>query len=345
VHPYQRLLSYVRPYWWAFALALIGTIIVAAGDVLMAYMVMPIVQNLQHPNPETTLELPLAVVAVFLLRGVGSFMSEYGMAWTGYRVVFDLRKRMIDQLLVLPTPYYDTHSLGKLISKVTFDAYQLAGATSSATSPAQLHTSTVKKSAAANTCQCAFKNTDQDIPLPRSGQVRCPLWGGFDAVRFQNSANGPSAQLVPEIRHGAPDPRVAPAAILLRHAQHQRNKFCPDARPTRATSLNERPFPCHQLAVPAKQRLRRNDRAKLVQCFAPQRPRLLRKLSAFGVSEDDAPSTKPRAKHAILDFQIVDRRRLLPLQPTSDHHQQELEKGCRASHQNQSWPLSLITSR
>ena len=101
---YRRLLSYVRPYAWAFALAVVGMVIVAAGDVLMAYMVMPIIQKLQHPDPVTTLQLPLAVVSVFLLRGLGSFMSEYGMAWTGHRVVFDLRRQMIDRLLALPTP-------------------------------------------------------------------------------------------------------------------------------------------------------------------------------------------------------------------------------------------------
>jgi subfamily B ATP-binding cassette protein MsbA len=129
---YRRLLSYVRPYAWAFALAVLGMVIVAAGDVLMAYMVMPIIQKLQHPDPLTTLQLPLAVVAVFLLRGLGSFMSEYGMAWTGHRVVFDLRRQMIDRLLALPTPYYDAQSSGRLISKFTFDAYQLAAATSSA---------------------------------------------------------------------------------------------------------------------------------------------------------------------------------------------------------------------
>jgi subfamily B ATP-binding cassette protein MsbA len=129
---YWRLISYARPYWWAFAVAVVGIIIVAAGDVLLAYMVIPIIQKLQHPDPETTLRLPLAVVAVFLLRGLGSFMSEYGMAWTGHRVVFDLRKQMIDQLLALPTPYYDSQASGRLISKVTFDAYQLADATSSA---------------------------------------------------------------------------------------------------------------------------------------------------------------------------------------------------------------------
>jgi subfamily B ATP-binding cassette protein MsbA len=129
---YRRLLRYVRPYWWAFALAIVGMTVVAAGDVVMAYMVMPIIQKLQNPDPAMTTLLPLAVVAVFLLRGVGSFISEYGMAWTGHRVVFDLRRQMIDLLLTLPTPYYDAQSSGRLISKFTFDAYQLAAATSSA---------------------------------------------------------------------------------------------------------------------------------------------------------------------------------------------------------------------
>jgi subfamily B ATP-binding cassette protein MsbA len=129
---YRRLLGYVRPYWWAFALALIGMVVVAAGDVLMAYMVMPIIQKLQHPDPQTTLQLPLAVVGVFLLRGLGSFISEYGMAWTGHRVVFDLRREMLDRVLALPTAFYDAHPSGRLISKFTFDAYQLAAATSSA---------------------------------------------------------------------------------------------------------------------------------------------------------------------------------------------------------------------
>ena len=126
------MLRYVRPYWWAFALAIVGMVIVAAGDVVMAYMVMPIIQRLQNPDPAMTVQLPLAVVAVFLLRGLGSFMSEFGMAWTGHRVVFDLRRQMIDRLLSLPTPYYDAQTSGRLISKFTFDAYQLAAATSSA---------------------------------------------------------------------------------------------------------------------------------------------------------------------------------------------------------------------
>jgi ATP-binding cassette, subfamily B, bacterial MsbA len=129
---YRRLLRYVRPYWWAFAAAIAGMVIVAAGDTVMAYMVMPIIQNFQKPDPAMTLKLPLAIVAVFLLRGLGSFASEYGMAWTGHRVVFDLRRQMVDRLLSLPTSYFDAQAPGRLISKFTFDAYQLAAACSSA---------------------------------------------------------------------------------------------------------------------------------------------------------------------------------------------------------------------
>ncbi|CAG0964876.1 Lipid A export ATP-binding/permease protein MsbA [Burkholderiales bacterium] len=127
---YRRLLGYVRPYWWTFGLAVLGMVAVAAGDLLMAWLVIPVVQNFQSPDPARTRWLPLAVVAVFVLRGIGSYVSEYGMAYTGHRVVFDLRRRLIDKLLALPTPFYDQTAAGVVQSKVTFDAHQLASAAS-----------------------------------------------------------------------------------------------------------------------------------------------------------------------------------------------------------------------
>jgi hypothetical protein len=117
-----------------------------------------------------------------------------------------------------------------------------------------------------------------------------------------------------------------------------------DPWPTRTAFLNESPLPRDQLTVPAKQCLGRNDRAKLVQRFAPERPRLLGQLSTLGVGEDDAPSTKPCAEHAVLRFQIVDSCRLLPLRPTGDYHQQELQKRRRGSHRDECWLLIFTTS-
>jgi subfamily B ATP-binding cassette protein MsbA len=77
-------------------------------------------------------KLPLLIAAVFLLRGAGTFISDYGMAWVGHRVVFDLRSAMARHLLRLPTRYYDDQSAGVLISRLTHDAQQIASASSSA---------------------------------------------------------------------------------------------------------------------------------------------------------------------------------------------------------------------
>ena len=130
MHLYRRLLHYVRPYWWAFALAVFGMVIVAAGDLIMAMLVIPIVRNFQNPDPQLTKWLPLAVIGVFVFRGIGSYISDYGMAYTGHRVVFDLRRALVDKLLRLPTPYYDVTPAAVIQSKLTFDAHQLAQAAS-----------------------------------------------------------------------------------------------------------------------------------------------------------------------------------------------------------------------
>jgi len=130
-HLYLRLLKYVRPYWWAFAIAVAGMVVVAAGDLVMAMLVIPIVNTFQQNDPLRAQWLPLAVIGVFLFRGVGSFISEYGMAYTGHRVVYDLRRALTDKLLKLPTPYYDVTPAGVVQAKLTFDAHQLAQAASS----------------------------------------------------------------------------------------------------------------------------------------------------------------------------------------------------------------------
>jgi ATP-binding cassette, subfamily B, bacterial MsbA len=118
-------------------------ITVAAGDLMLAYLVIPIVRNFQAPDPKMTQWLPFTVVGVFLLRGVGSYISEYGMGWTGYRVVFDLRRDLIEKLLRLPTSYFDTHSTAVVQSKISFDAHQLAAAASGAISNAIRSTLTI----------------------------------------------------------------------------------------------------------------------------------------------------------------------------------------------------------
>ena len=59
---YSRLLRYVRPYRWAFGLAVFGMMIVAAGDLMLAWLVIPIVRNFESPDPLGTKWLPMTIV-------------------------------------------------------------------------------------------------------------------------------------------------------------------------------------------------------------------------------------------------------------------------------------------
>ena len=133
----------MRPYRAIFALSTVGMLLVASTDVLMLRIVQPMLNEFGTVSTEATLYLPLAIVGVFVLRGIGSYISEYGLAWIGSRVVFDLRCEASDHLLRMPTSFYDATSAGFLLSKVTFDAQQVAAAASEAVTVSIRNTLTI----------------------------------------------------------------------------------------------------------------------------------------------------------------------------------------------------------
>ena len=129
---YRRLLRYVRPYRGVFTIAIVGMLVVAGTDLLLLQGLTPLLRNLQTPGSTPGWYFAVGIVGVFLLRGIGSYASEFGLAWIGSRVVFDLRCEACDHLLRLPASFFDDTSAGILLSKVTFDAQQISSAASEA---------------------------------------------------------------------------------------------------------------------------------------------------------------------------------------------------------------------
>jgi subfamily B ATP-binding cassette protein MsbA len=140
---YRRLLKYVRPYKGVFGFAILGMLLAASTDLMMLRIVQPLLNDITNITPEQLQYLPLLVTGVFVLRGFGSYASEYGLAWIGSRVVFDLRCEAADHLLRLPTPFYDASAAGHLLSKVTFDAQQVSSTASEAVTVVIRNTMTI----------------------------------------------------------------------------------------------------------------------------------------------------------------------------------------------------------
>ena len=72
---------------------------------------------------------PAAIVGLFVLRGVFTFLNSYAMAYIGNRVLNTLRVEMFDRLVALPTRYFDAHSSSSLVSRLVFEAQNVMQST------------------------------------------------------------------------------------------------------------------------------------------------------------------------------------------------------------------------
>jgi ATP-binding cassette, subfamily B, bacterial MsbA len=67
-------------------------------------------------------------VGVFLVSGVASFASGYGMQWIGNKVVLDLRREMFAKVLRLPPGFFDEMPTAQLVARFTNDVNNLTAA-------------------------------------------------------------------------------------------------------------------------------------------------------------------------------------------------------------------------
>lgn len=129
---YARLLTYVKPFWKAFAIALIGNAIYAGSSTLMARIMEFLTDGIQNPDADFRQALPLMMIGIFVARGFGTFLGTYGMEYVARNVVHRLRVSVFDQMLHLPGRFYDENSGGHLISRVTYHVEQVTGAATKA---------------------------------------------------------------------------------------------------------------------------------------------------------------------------------------------------------------------
>jgi len=132
---YKRLLRYAWPYRGAFFWAVVAMVIGSATEPAFAALMRPLLNGgFVAKDPQSMRVMPLAVVGLFLVRGLASFASNYLMNGVGRRVVFDVRAEMFARLLYLPTSFFDAHSSGVLIAKLIYDVEQVASAATRALS-------------------------------------------------------------------------------------------------------------------------------------------------------------------------------------------------------------------
>jgi ATP-binding cassette, subfamily B, bacterial MsbA len=129
---YRRLLGYVKPHKGAFALGLLGGAIYAASTTAFGWLAKLFGDGTftHHPDPRTIYLVPIALVFIFLGRGIGNFTQTYFMGYVGRSIVKRLRGEVFRSVLDLPAAYFDRSSTGTLLSRLTYNSEQVGQASS-----------------------------------------------------------------------------------------------------------------------------------------------------------------------------------------------------------------------
>ena len=132
----KRLLTYLRPYTWQVAVALLAIVMKAGADVLGPYLTKVAVDKyLAHSVTSHSFldrwlnSAPLVGIAQIAAIYVGlqlfsfllEFLQTYYMQWAGQKVMFDLRSQIFRHLQRMHIGFFDKNPVGRLVTRVTSD--------------------------------------------------------------------------------------------------------------------------------------------------------------------------------------------------------------------------------
>jgi len=130
---FKRLWTYIRLYKAGLAVAVVALIINAVADTYMVSLLKPLLDE-GFGNAESNFLriLPLIIFGMMVVRGLSGFVSTYCLSWVSGNVVMEMRRAIFNQFMHMPVTYFDKESAGGLLSRITYDSEQVAGATSRA---------------------------------------------------------------------------------------------------------------------------------------------------------------------------------------------------------------------
>jgi subfamily B ATP-binding cassette protein MsbA len=125
----KRFLTYLAPFKLPFFIAILGMLGYAGIDAFVISQLQPMIDvGLKDTSSDFLRIAALAIVPLFIIRGLFNFMGSYTLSWISSQVVMKMRQQLFDKYIHLPVEFHDHQSAGTLISKVTFDTEQVANA-------------------------------------------------------------------------------------------------------------------------------------------------------------------------------------------------------------------------
>jgi subfamily B ATP-binding cassette protein MsbA len=102
---------------------------VSGASAASAFLVKPVLDDVFFKKDLTMLKLiPLAIVGLFLLKGLFDYGQGYLMSFVGQRIITDLREKLYHHVQSLALPFFTKNPTGVLMSRILNDVNLVQGA-------------------------------------------------------------------------------------------------------------------------------------------------------------------------------------------------------------------------
>lgn len=126
---YTRLINYFRPYLSRFLQAMICMILVAGLTVLSMWILRDVIDKIFIARNKKMLFLITGIIpAIFLLKGIFSYIQTYLIAYIGQQIIKVVRNQLFNHLQKLSLDFYHRFPTGKIMARLTNDVQILQNA-------------------------------------------------------------------------------------------------------------------------------------------------------------------------------------------------------------------------
>lgn len=126
---YLRILSYIKPYMHRLIFAMFCTIMAAAGNLYIPWIIKDMIDEVLADKNGTMLNwIAASIIAIFVVRGLFWYGQNYLMSYVGQSVIIDIRAAVFKKLQRLSVSFYDKNKTGSIMSYVTNDVNALQSA-------------------------------------------------------------------------------------------------------------------------------------------------------------------------------------------------------------------------
>lgn len=128
----KRFGPYFKDYIPHFIFAIIGMGLASGGTAVSAYLVEPVLNKIfVEKNEKLLYLLPCAIIAIYVIKNIGTFMQAYFTAYIGQDMIRRFREKMVANLLNLDMDFFNEFRTGELISRTTNDIDRIRSIVSS----------------------------------------------------------------------------------------------------------------------------------------------------------------------------------------------------------------------